>query len=61
MSTQLRNGSEMVVPEQPLGEDPYPLLKVGNAYLSERGGTWKLSSEIVSSDSPLGEGCTSAQ
>ena len=28
MRTQLQTGSEMVVPEQPLGEELWPLLKV---------------------------------
>ena len=61
MRAQLRNDDERVVPEQPLGEELYPLRKVGNAYLSERGAAFKLSSEMVSSDSPLGEDRTSAQ
>ena len=61
MRAQLRNADEMVVPEQPLGEELSPLQKVGSAYLSERGVAWKLSSEMVSSHSPLGEGHTSAQ
>ena len=61
MRAQLRNGIERVVPEQPLGEELLPLLKVGNAYLSERGVASKLLFEMVSSHSPLGEGLTLAQ
>ena len=44
-----------------LSERNSPLQKVGRTYLSERGVAWKLSSEMVSSHSPLGEGHTSAQ